>query len=104
MRRSAMIAVVAGGLTVLLTYGLVSSPSHLAWRFAPEPMIRDYVIALLACKEDMHRGATALARLQDTYGIWREELLPHGIYYWVVQCQEMGPLPEFSLNLDRWLQ
>ena len=90
-------------LTALTAYWLVNSAQSIAWRFVSERMIRDYVIALFVCKEDLHQGAETLARLQDTYRPWREQLLPSGIHYWVVQCQELGPLPEFGPDLDQWL-
>ena len=105
MRRALLIPVaVTAGLTAVAVYGLVSTQPYLAWRYVPERMIRDYVIALFVCKEDVRQGAEALTQLREIYGFWREELLPSGIDYWVVRCEELGPIPEFGPHLEQWLQ
>lgn len=105
MRRAVLIPIaVTAAVTALATYGLVSVQPYLAWRLAPEGMIRDYVIALFVCQEDVRQGAEALAQLRETYGFWREERLPSGIHDWVVRCQELGPIPEFGPDLDQWLR
>jgi hypothetical protein len=105
MRRAVPIPIaVTAALTALVTYGLVSIQPYLGWHVVPERMIRDYVIALFVCKEDVRQGAEALTQLKEIYGFWREELLPSGIHHWVVRCEEFGPIPEFGPHLERWLQ
>jgi hypothetical protein len=62
------------------------------------------VIAILICKEDVPLGAEALAQLDRTYGEWRRDLLPDGIYRWVMRCEDLGPFPEFGQEFEQWLR
>jgi hypothetical protein len=82
---------------------LVEPREFLAWRFVSDEAMTDYVVGILICKEDVALGAQALAQLDRTYGTWRRDLLPEGVYRWVTQCQELGQFPEFGPDFKPWL-
>jgi hypothetical protein len=105
LRRKTLTAIVLTAvITAATTFALTSSQYVLGWPFVSQTMIRHYVVAILACKEDLHRGADALAELERTYGAWRRDLLPRGISSWVTRCEELGPFPAFVPDIEQWMK